>query len=72
MSDKKLLVGFLAGLATGLSMYAFLKSEKGREVVEAAKDKAGKWQHDLEGMMEKGKKMAGDFKDKMYDQQMTS
>jgi uncharacterized protein HemX len=62
--NSKLLLGFAAGLAAGLGLYAFLKSEKGQQTLSQLKRKANDLKEDMEALTEKGKQMAEDLKQK--------
>ena len=62
--NSKLLLGFAAGIAAGIGVYAFLRTEKGQKVVQQLRKKADDLKVDMDALAEKGKKMADDLKNK--------
>lgn len=61
--SKKVLLGFIAGVAAGVGIYALLQSEEGQKWVQSAKDTAGKWKEEIDDLLKKGKEMASDAAD---------
>jgi hypothetical protein len=53
--STKTLLGFLAGVAAGVGVYAFLKSKEGQALKEKIKDAAGDLKDELANLAEKGK-----------------
>ena len=60
-SNQKTMMGFLAGIAAGVGIYAFLQSETGRELLGDLKDKAEGWKDDVTDMVDKGKAKANEW-----------
>ena len=68
MKDQsKGLLMFLMGAAIGVAVGYFLASDDKEEIIENIKDKVNKVKDDLEGQMEKGKKLVADLKKKAND-----
>ena len=62
--NSKLLLGFAAGIAAGVGIYALLKTEKGQKIVTELKKKASDLKTEMEGLAAKGKGMAENMKEK--------
>ncbi|HMP94245.1 MAG TPA: YtxH domain-containing protein [Phnomibacter sp.] len=68
MSDnKKLLLGFAAGVAAGVGIYAFSQTRQGKEMVKKAKRKLRSMQTQMEDLAEKGKEAMDNLKGKYAD-----
>jgi len=70
MDNKKMVFGFLAGVAAGVGLYAFLKSDQGKAVLDDAKATAEEWQKEFETLLAKGKTMAEDLGQKVREAKM--
>ena len=76
MSDnKKFLAGLVLGAAAGAALAIFLSSDKGKEVMEDAKETAGDWAENIKNkfenlgkevneLVEKGKSFAGEVENR--------
>lgn len=53
--SSKTLLGFLAGIAAGVGLYAFLKSDEGKAFKEKVKNAAGDLKDELATLANKGK-----------------
>jgi hypothetical protein len=53
--STKTLLGFLAGVAAGAGLYAFLKSDEGKAFKEKMKNAAGDLKDELATLAKKGK-----------------
>ena len=62
-NNAKMWLGFMAGLAAGIGVYAFLQSERGKEMVNDLKEKLDDLKDDVADMMDKGRKTAQDMKE---------
>ncbi len=58
---------FLLGAVTGVAIGYFLASDNKEEIISNIKDKVNKVKDDLEGQIEKGKKLVNDIKQKAND-----
>ncbi len=68
MSDQsKGMMMFLLGAVTGVAIGYFLASDNKEEIISNIKDKVNKVKDDLEGQIEKGKKLVNDIKQKAND-----
>jgi hypothetical protein len=66
--NSKVLLGFIAGVAAGVGIYALLQSEEGQKWIQTAKDTAGKWKEEIDDLLKKGKEMAGDAAEAAADE----
>ena len=68
MSDNsKGLVMFVLGAAVGVAVGYYLASDDKEEIIETIKGKVNKVKSDLEGQIERGKKLVNDIKQKAND-----
>jgi gas vesicle protein len=68
MSDQsKGILMFLMGAAVGVAVGYFLASDDKEEIIDNIKNKVNKVKDDLEGQIEKGKKIVTDLKKKATD-----
>lgn len=61
--SSKILLGFVAGVAAGIGIYALGQSDTGKKWVKKAKNSADKWKHKVEELVHKQKKVASDLAD---------
>lgn len=59
--STKTLLGFLAGVAAGVGVYAFLKSKEGQAFKEKLKNAAGDLKDELANLAEKGKQKMNEW-----------
>ena len=68
MSDQsKGMMMFLLGAVTGVAIGYFLASDNKEEIISNIKDKVNKVKDDLEGQIQKGKRLVDDIKHKAND-----
>jgi len=58
---------FLLGAAVGVAVGYFLASDNKEEIISNVKEKVNKVKDDLEGQIEKGKKLVNDLRQKAND-----
>lgn len=61
--NSKMLLGFMAGVAAGIGVYALTQSEGGKKWVKKAKNSADKWKHKVDDLIHRQKKAAEDLAD---------
>jgi hypothetical protein len=63
MNDNaKMLLGFAAGVAAGIGLYAFLQSDKGKEMLHDLQDKMDDLKDGMADLAEQGRKAAENMK----------
>ena len=68
MSDQsKGMMMFLLGAVTGVAIGYFLASDNKEEIISNIKAKVNKLKDDLEGQIQKGKRLVDDIKQKAND-----
>lgn len=61
--NTKTLLGFLAGIAVGAGVYAFLQSKQGKAFAQKMKDKANDVKEDLADLGEKARRSMNNEED---------
>jgi hypothetical protein len=59
--SSKVLLGFAAGVAAGVGLYALSQTEKGQEIIKDVSKKVDHIKKDVEGLVSKGKHLAEDL-----------